>query len=80
MNTGIQDAANLCWKIAAVERGSHRSVGDLESAIREFIVAHNQRPKPFHWTKSADQILASIARFATSTLADHRPYTYARNH
>jgi hypothetical protein len=45
----------------------------LEAAIREFITTHNQQPKPFHWTKSADQILASIARFASATLAVHAP-------
>jgi transposase len=62
-----------------IKRGSHRSVQQLESAIHEFIAVHNRQPKPFHWTKSADQILASIARFATSTLAAHQPKTYARN-
>jgi transposase len=54
-----------------IKRGSHRSVQELEAAIREFINAHNQQPKPFRWTKSADQILASIARFATATLDAH---------
>jgi len=62
-----------------IKRGSHGSVQELEDAIREFIKAHNQQPKPFRWTKSADQILASIARFATSTLAAHAPAAYARN-
>ncbi|MGB6689301.1 MAG: IS630 family transposase [Terracidiphilus sp.] len=62
-----------------IKRGSHTSVQELETAIREFITVHNQQPKPFRWTKSADQILASIARFATSTLAAHAPVTYARN-
>ncbi|HEX5482688.1 MAG TPA: IS630 family transposase, partial [Terriglobia bacterium] len=28
---------------------------------------HNENPKPFVWTKTADQILASIARFAQRT-------------
>ena len=51
-----------------IKRGSHRSVKELEKAIREFIAAHNQQPAPFRWTKSADQILASIARFSTQTL------------
>jgi hypothetical protein len=46
---------------------------------REFIAAHNQQPRPFRWTKSADQILASIARFATATLAAHAPASYTRN-
>jgi transposase len=62
-----------------IQRGSHGSVQELEDAIGEFIAAHNQQPKPFRWTKSADQILASIARFATATLAAHSPATYTRN-
>ncbi|MCI0754910.1 IS630 family transposase, partial [Roseomonas vastitatis] len=31
--------------------------------IRAFIDAHNADPKPFRWTKSADDILAAIQRF-----------------
>jgi transposase len=62
-----------------IKRASHASVQELEDAIREFIKVHNQHPKPFRWTKTADQILASIARFATSTLAAHRPAIYATN-
>ena len=62
-----------------IKRASHRSVQELEAAIRQFIAVHNQQPKPFHWTKSADQILASIARFATATLAAQSHTTYARN-
>jgi len=46
-----------------VRRGVHRSVTELETAIRIFIDAHNADPKPFVWTKTADEILASIARF-----------------
>jgi len=62
-----------------IKRGSHSSVQELEDAIREFIKVHNQQPRPFRWAKSADQILASIARFATSTLATHASAVYARN-
>jgi len=51
-----------------LRRGAHRSVAQLEAAIREFINAHHASPKPFVWTKTADQILASIARFAQRTL------------
>lgn len=54
-----------------IRRGSHRSVPELERAIREFIDAHNSEPKPFVWTKTADEILASIARFAQRTLNAH---------
>ena len=50
-----------------IRRGAHRSVSELERAIVEFLKAHNADPKPFTWTKSADQILASIARFAQRT-------------
>jgi transposase len=51
-----------------LRRGAHRSVAQLEAAIREFIDAHHANPKPFVWTKSADEILASMARFAQRTL------------
>src|SRR5258705_13234973 len=62
-----------------IKRGSHRNVHELETQIREFISLHNHQPKPFQWTKSADQLLASIARFATSTLAAHSRAISARN-
>jgi len=52
-----------------LRRGAHRSVRELEGAIREFINAHHDNPKPFVWTKTADEILASIARFAQRTTA-----------
>jgi transposase len=50
-----------------LRRGAHRSVRDLEAAIREFINAHHDNPRPFVWIKTADEILASIARFAQRT-------------
>jgi transposase len=53
----------------AIKRGAHCSVASLKAAIEEFLAAHNDDPKPFVWTKSADDILASIARFATRTSA-----------
>lgn len=62
-----------------LRRGVHRSTRELENAIREFLEVHNENPKPFVWTKTADQILASIARFAQRTLAVHQPQTYAAN-
>ena len=43
-----------------IRRGTHRSTDDLESAIEEYLTAHNANPKPFIWTKSADQILESL--------------------
>jgi len=44
-------------------------VGELEAAIREYIAVHNEDPKPFVWTRTADQILDSIARYAQRTAA-----------
>jgi transposase len=46
-----------------IRRGVHRSTQQLETDIRAFIDAHNADPKPFRWTKSADDILAAINRF-----------------
>lgn len=54
-----------------LRRGAHRSVRALEAAIYAFIEAHNTTGKPFVWTKTADEILASIARFAQRTLTLH---------
>jgi transposase len=52
-----------------IRRGIFRSVKELEGAIREYIELHNEDPKPFVWTRTADEILASIARFAQRTAA-----------
>ena len=46
-----------------IRRGVHRSVADLKADIQAFLDHHNADPKPFRWTKSADDILASIERF-----------------
>jgi len=54
-----------------IKRGSHHTVTELESAIQQFIQAHNADPRPFQWTKTADQILKSVQRFATQTLEIH---------
>ena len=54
-----------------IRRGVFRNVKELETAIREYIDVHNEAPKPFMWTKTADQILDSIARYARRTLTSH---------
>jgi transposase len=46
-----------------IRRGAHRSTLQLEAAILRYIADGNHHPKPFVWTKTADQILASVARF-----------------
>ena len=40
----------------------------LKAAIRQYITVTNAQPKPFRWTKTADDILASVARFYQRTL------------
>lgn len=54
-----------------LKRGSHRSVKQLVAAIREFIEVSNENRKPFRWVKTADEILARIARFAHATIQAH---------
>jgi transposase len=46
-----------------LRRGTHRSVRELEADIRSWIATWNDNPRPYVWTKTADQILASIARY-----------------
>jgi transposase len=46
-----------------LRRGTHRSVRDLNADIRSWIDTWNDHPRPFVWTKTADQILESIARY-----------------
>jgi transposase len=51
-----------------IRRGVHRSTQDLEAAIEAYIDAVNADPKPFRWTKSADDILAAVQRFCLRTI------------
>ena len=46
-----------------LRRGVHRSTRELETAIGRYIEVTNERPRPFVWTKTANEILASVARF-----------------
>ena len=46
-----------------IKRGVHQSTRALEAAILAFIALSNTTAKPFVWTKTADEILASVARF-----------------
>ena len=50
-----------------LQRGVHRSTAELEAAIEAYIHTVNADPKPFRWTKTADDILASINRFCLRT-------------
>ena len=48
-----------------LRRGTHRSVHQLNADIRAWIDTWNENPRPFVWTKTADEILESIARYCT---------------
>ena len=53
----------------ALRRGSHQSTRELRDAIERYISATNDEPKPFVWTKTADEIIAAVSRFCARTLA-----------
>jgi transposase len=46
-----------------LQRGTHRSVRALNTDIRNWITTWNDNPRPYAWTKTTDQILASIERY-----------------
>jgi len=50
-----------------IRRGTHRSVRQLEATIKAYLGITNQSPHPFVWSKTADEILASVARFCSRT-------------
>jgi transposase len=54
-----------------LQRGVFVSTDSLKAAILAYIDQTNRDPKPFVWTKSADEILASIKRFCQRTLNSH---------
>ena len=48
-----------------LRRGAHRAVAQLNADIWAWIETWNANPRPFVWTKTAEQILDSIARYCT---------------
>ncbi len=61
-----------------LRRGVYGSVAQLRAGIQEFIDAHHAHRTPFVWTKSADEILANIARFAQRTADAQAAQTISR--
>ncbi|MEU7106603.1 IS630 family transposase [Streptomyces sp. NPDC046215] len=55
-----------------IRRGVHTSVKALEDDIRAWIDTWNQNPRPFRWTKTADEILHSLADYLTKVRAAHQ--------
>ena len=62
-----------------VRRGVHRSVAELERAIRTFIDAHNTDPKPFVWTKTATRS-SRVSPASPSEPPMIIPLIYGANH
>ena len=60
-----------CWfgllSRRRLKRGAFSSTADLEQAIKGYVAKTNADPKPFAWTKTADAILDSVARFCQKT-------------
>src|SRR5674476_763716 len=50
-----------------LQRSDHRSVQALETDIRTWVKGWNENPKPFIWTKTAEQILESLKRLLQRT-------------
>ncbi len=48
-------------------RSSHRSLADFETDVRAWTEAWNDDPKPFAWTRTADEILNSLATYCGRT-------------
>ncbi len=46
-----------------LRRGVHQSTRQLKTAIQAYLAHTNENPKTFVWTKTAEEILASVARF-----------------
>jgi hypothetical protein len=54
-------------KAVAAELDVHTSTKQFDADIQAFIMQHNDNPRPYKWTKSTDEILASVKRFCHKT-------------
>ena len=54
-----------------IRRGVHTSVQALENDIKAWIATWNENPRPFTWTKTADEILSSLADYLAKLGTDH---------
>ena len=64
----------------ALRRAVHRNVKELIDGIDAYIKQANAAPKPYRWTKSADEILASITRSCAKTISVHMQRTSRTGH
>jgi transposase len=63
-----------------LQRGVFPSIEALEAAIHRYIDATNADPRPFVWTKSADEILDSVRRFCQRTTQAHSCQETSNSH
>ena len=61
-----------------LRRGVHTSVQALENDIRDWITTWNDDPKPFVWTKTADEILERLANICNEFLAQDTRWVSSR--
>jgi transposase len=54
-----------------IRRGVFKSVADLIAAIEDYVRLNNQNPKPFVWTKRADEILEKVGRCKAAAVTQH---------
>ena len=54
-----------------IRRGVFKSVPELIGAIEDYVRLNNQNPKPFVWTKRADEILEKVGRCKAATVTQH---------
>lgn len=52
-----------------LKRSAHDSVAELAADIRDWVDTWNENPKPFVWTKTADEILDRLARYCSAVTA-----------
>ena len=57
-----EHGGTLFGKITAerIRRGAFKSVLELTEAIHSYIEAHNRNPKPYVWTKTAEEIINKL--------------------
>ena len=65
LSVGTQVPTNCPLEVTRdlLQRSDHRSIQALEKDLRDWITAWKKNPKPFTWTKTAQEILESIARY-----------------
>ena len=51
-----------------IRRGVFHSIADLQTAINAYLAEHNDSPKPFVWTQSAEAIMAKLDRLPVTSV------------